>query len=81
MNHVEQLIQLIIDQLTAERNEARREAYRQWLMRQCLSDHKSDMLDESQKPSALYVAEFGKTPWDELEDCPYKLSSFKTEDK
>jgi len=39
------------------------------------------MLGESQKPSALYVAEFGKKPWDESEDCPYKLSSFRTEDK
>ena len=81
MNHVEQLIQRIIDQLTTERNEARREAYRQWLMRQCLSEHKSDMPGESQKPLALYVAEFGKTPWDESEDCQYKLSSFRTEDK
>ena len=76
MNPVEQLIQRIIEQLTKERDEARREAYRQWLMRQCLSEHKSDTPAES-----LYVAEFGKTPWEETEDCPYELSSFKTEEK
>ena len=47
-----------IARLTKERDEARREAYRQWLMRACDLEHEYGIRSEYNRLESLYIFQF-----------------------
>jgi len=59
-----------IEQLTKERDEARREAYRQWLLRQCDAEREYGNPNEHKRLCAIYREKFNNDPIDESNDPP-----------
>ena len=70
-----------IAQLIKERDEARREAYRQWLMRACDLEHEYGIRSEYNRLERLYIFEFGEKPSCESDNFPPYELPIQTKEK
>jgi hypothetical protein len=70
-------MKIAIARLTKERDEARREAYRQWLIRQCDAEHEYGTHDEYIRLAEIYKAVFKEYPlssmFESSDPAPYEL--------
>jgi hypothetical protein len=72
---------LTIARLIKERDEARREAHRQWLMRACDLEHEYGIRSEYNRLESLYIFEFGEKPSCESDDFPPYELPIQTKEK